>query len=418
MKRILAVVLVLVLVVSLTACGNNNNAGETGGTSAEPGATSTETPLSNSVKLLNGEKKLTIGYIGGSITLGSSAAQYLSGSDLNKEANLMNSWVNRMSTYFATNYPNATIETVNAGISNTQTNFGIYRLTKHLMNTDGHDMPDLVFIEFTSNDWNDGDDLKVEIESLFRNIYAANPYAEIVVLSTNVNLANASRKLYRELCEEYNIPFVDVGSKLRSAIRDKFNKTSETGPFFYTVDNLHPSAEGYKIYTDLIIETIEPLLKTKLESNKIYNYYDNLRAPIASSGLITDPKITEVKDLTFSGNAKIIEEPLNSNFYGTDLTLDKVAVVPSYLEMNNGSTVTANFTGSTFGVMVGHTKKAFKISYRIDGGEWKTKEQNSHLYEHTQVYILEHFLSEGNHTIEIKCESDGLRFGALLTNEK
>ncbi|MBR3961731.1 MAG: SGNH/GDSL hydrolase family protein, partial [Clostridia bacterium] len=214
MKRILAVVLVLVLVISFTACGNNNNAGETGGTSAEPGATSTETPLSNSVKLLNTEKKLTIGYIGGSITLGSSAAQYLSGSDLNKEANLMNSWVNRMSTYFATNYPNATIETVNAGISNTQTNFGIYRLTKHLMNTDGHDMPDLVFIEFTSNDWNDGDDLKVEIESLFRNIYAANPYAEIVVLSTNVNSANASRKLYRELCEEYNIPFVDVGSKL------------------------------------------------------------------------------------------------------------------------------------------------------------------------------------------------------------
>ena len=143
-----------------------------------------------------------------------------------------------------------------------------------------------------------------------------------------------------------------------------------------------------------------------------------MRAPIASNGLITAPKITEVKNLTFSGNAKIIEEPLNSNFYGTDLTLDKVAVVPSYLEMNNGSTVTASFTGSTFGVMVGHTKKAFKISYRIDGGEWKTKEQNSHLYEHTQVYILEHFLSEGNHTIEIKCESDGLRFGALLTNEK
>ena len=45
------------------------------------------------------------------------------------------------------------------------------------MNTNGHDMPDLVFIEFTTNDWNQGDELKTEIESLVRNIYKLNPYA-------------------------------------------------------------------------------------------------------------------------------------------------------------------------------------------------------------------------------------------------
>lgn len=86
--------------------------------------------------------------------------------------------------------------------------------------------------------------------------------------------------------------------------------------------------------------------------------------------------------------------------------------------MNNGSTISASFSGNAFGAIIGHTKNAFKFSYRIDGGEWKTKEQTGHLYEHTQVYILEHFLSEGSHTVEIKCESDGLRFGVMLTNEK
>ncbi len=322
-----------------------------------------------------------------------------------------------MSTYFAEQYPDATIETVNAGISNTQTNFGIYRLSKHLMNTDGHDMPDLVFVEFTTNDWISGDDLKIEIESLIRNIYAANPYAEIVVISTNVNSANSSRKLYREICTKYGIPYVDVGTRLRSSIREKFGTTSENGPYFYTVDNLHPSAEGYKVYTDLIIETIEPLLKVELKSKKIYNNYENLRKPVCSN-LITNPKITQIKNLTATGNAKLIEEPLTTNFYGTDLTVDTVPVVDAYLEMNTGSTVKHSFSGNTFGLLVGFTKNAFKVRYRIDGGEWQTYEVTSHLYEHTQVKILEHTLSDGAHTVEIEAQSDGFRLGAVLTNEK
>lgn len=395
--------------------GNTSNNGESvPGVTAQTGASETETALSNTVKLLQTEKKLTIGYIGGSITLGSSAATYMFNSELNKQADLKNSWVNRMSNYFAEKYPDAVIETVNAGISNTQTNFGIYRLTEQLMNTDGHDMPDLVFIEFTTNDWIGGDDLKIEIESLIRNIYAANPYAEIVIISTNVSTCD-SKKLYRELAGEYGIPFVDVGSRLRNCIREKFGTPSENGPYFYTVDNLHPSAEGYKIYSDLIIENIQPLLDTELKTDKIYNYYENLREPICSN-LITNPKKTTVETLKFSGNAVLVNSPLTVNYYGTDLQLDTVDFVPSYTQMNTGSTVSADFSGTAFGVIIGHTKNSFKFSYRIDGGEWKVKEQTSHLYEHTQVYILEHTLSEGNHTVEIKAETDGLRFGGILTN--
>lgn len=414
--------LTAIVITSLVGCGGEkpaDNSGSTeGGKTAQTGATETETALSNTVKLLNTEKKLTIGYIGGSITLGTSAKQYLSGSDLNKQADIMNSWVNRTSTYFAEKYPDAEIETVNAGISNTQTNFGIYRLEKHLMNTDGHDMPDLVFIEFTSNDWNSGEELKIEIESLIRNIYAANPYAEIVVISTNVNSASASRKLYREICGEYGIPYVDVGTKLRGAIREKFNKTSETGPFFYTVDNLHPSAEGYKLYCDLIFETIEPLLKTELKSDKLYNYHENLRKPICSN-LITDPKITLATELATTGNAKKVEEPLKVSLHGTGLTVETIPFVDAYIQMNNGSKIKYEFSGNTFGVLVGFTKTAFTMRYRIDGGEWKTYTNGtSHLYAHTQVKILEHTLSLGNHTVEIESQCDDFRLGAILTNEK
>lgn len=421
MKKILALILAILMVLTISACGGTENGGDNGGSSearpAETGASETESALANTAKLLKIEKKLTIGYIGGSITHGGSAAQKMGNSDLNKEGNLMNNWVNRTSTYFAEKYPDATIETVNVGASNTQTNFGIFRLGSQLMNTDGHDMPDLVFVEFTTNDWIGGDNLKKEIESLLRNIYAANPYTEIVVVSTNVSAGSDSRKLYRSLCEEYGIPFVDVGLKLRSAIREKHGTSDESGVKFYTTDNLHPSAEGYKLYTDYIIEVIEPLLEIKLKSDKLYNIYENLRAPVCSN-LITNPKITPANTLTASGNAALVEKPLTMFIYGTDLTDDTVTVVPNYIEMNAGSTVKFEFTGYTFGLLLGFTKNPFKMEYRIDGGEWKTYEMSSYLYEHTQVKILEYTLSDTNHTVEIKVLTDGFRLGGMLTNEK
>ena len=75
----------------------------------------TESPLMNTYKLLTNEKKLTIGYIGGSITMGASAG------DVRK------SWSHLVSGWFSEQFPEATIETINAGVSDTATNFGIYR---------------------------------------------------------------------------------------------------------------------------------------------------------------------------------------------------------------------------------------------------------------------------------------------------
>ncbi len=381
------------------------------------GAEATETPLSNAVKLLKAEKKLTIGYIGGSITNGNSATKRLTSSELNKEAKIKNSWVNRTSTYFAEKYPDAVIETVNVGVSNTQTNFAIFRLEKELMNTNGHDMPDLVFIEFCTNDWNSGDELKTEIESLVRNIYRLNPYAEIVVISTASAYKNASRLLYQEICKEYNIPFVCVGLKLRSAIRKKDGVSDEKTPLFYTTDNLHPSAEGYKLYTDLIIEALQPLLDTEIKEYKLYNYYEKMRAPIMEH-IIESPKVVYANELTLGGNAGLVETKLTHTMFGTAFSQNTVEVTPNCILLNKGDKITYNFSGATFGVIMKYRPQNFSYRYRIDGGEWVEKKVDSHLGNQTQASIWEHFLSDGEHTVELESLTDDNYIGAFLVNQK
>ena len=323
MKRIFALILVVLLVVTCFAgCGgdgtNTGNGGQNTGNNkiegpakVEVGAAVTESPLANTFKLLHsGDKKLTIGYLGGSITYGGSAKQVIAG----QKGGIELSYVNRISNWFKETYPNGTIETVNAGVSDTATNFGIYRLEKTLMNENGHDIPDLVFIEYTTNDWfyntQSKEDLLIQIESLILNVWEINPYAEIVFLSTNVAFKNDSNKAYKEIGEKYNIPFIDVGATLRKAKKDKCGKLDEaSGTYYYTTVNLHPSAAGYQVYFDTIKPVLEENLKLEIKDWKLYDYKAGLPAP-QNSNLIRKPAIITGEQLTVSGNASAVKKPI------------------------------------------------------------------------------------------------------------
>ncbi len=438
MKRILALILALSLLpVCFVGCdkkdaNNGENAGNrgtavNGPATVEYGAAAAETPLSNTYKLLHsGDKKITIGYLGGSITYGGSAAQALKG----QTPGIQFSYVNRVSNWFKGTYPDATIETVNAGISDTATNFGIFRLEKTLMNTNGHDMPDLVFVEYTTNDWfydtQTKEDLLIQIESLIRNIWELNPYAEIVFLSTQVEFKNDSIKAYKEIAEKYNIPYIDVGSPLRSAKKEKCGKLNEeSGTYYYTVDNLHPSVEGYKIYFDTIKPVLEENFKFDLKDWKLYDYKANLAAP-AYKNLINKPTMITADKLTVSGSAKVVQLPVSAGMYGTVLTVTNQIIISNCVDITGKATITAKFNGATLGMLFNMKggEKGFKMRYQIDGGEWQEFGVHSNswafqMYAHAQTFMFAHNLSDGEHTVKIEFE-DGAEtyFGALLVNGK
>ena len=372
-----------------------------------------EAELANTYKLLNNENKLTIGYIGGSITYGDSAKCIIEdGNVVSRDSgDINNSYVNRVSNWFKEKYPKATIETVNAGVSDTHSYLGLYRLEETLMNTNGHDMPDLVFIEFTTNDWDFHfgiDSIKAFAESLVLNVRSKNPYADIVILSTNVAGMNSGVvNAYKEVAYHYDIPFIDVGTPLRNAMVEATGSTNEAaGTFQYTVDNLHPSAAGYQIYFDTMLPVIEEALTGV--GNTMYNYVENA-IPTLCEDLILDPVAYDGNSDGVTYSEGCTTTPIAVNMHNTLLTeLDTMNVVDEGITLPVGGTVSATFNGNYVGLLLKVTTDDINLQYQIDDGEWQefviddNAVLKNHRYFHTNAFILASGLADGEHTITIK----------------
>ncbi len=392
-------------------------------------ATVSESPLSNTYKLLTKTKKLTIGYIGGSITYGSSAEK--------NGGNLSLSWANRTTNWFREQFPDAEITGVNAGSSDTMTSLALYRLETTLMNTDGHDMPNLIFIEFTSNDWSleiqGKQELRVQIESLFREIRRINPAAEIITVISNRTENSNSRLAYIEMSEHYGIPVVDAGAAMKAAMTARGHVEEYGDTCYYTTDNLHPSWRGYEIYLNECVKVFEKhLLGLKPKSDNLYSYGAHLPKPKCSP-LITSPTYINPRKLDFSGDAKILNFPVKAKMYNITPTIPQNLPVTPYqnqLYITGSTSVKTTFSGSTLGILMSPFPTGFNIRWRVDGGEWKTfmvDKNHTHafmLYDRPIVFLLEYNLSAGNHALEMEFlpTTDGgelqMRLGGICVNGK
>lgn len=384
------------------------------------GAKETESALANAYKLLTqGAKKLTIGYLGGSITLGVSAEK--------DGGSIEDSWVNRTSAWFQEQFPAATIETVNAGVSDTGTNFGLFRLEQCLMNENGHDMPDVVFVEFTNNDWTYGTqsraDLETQIESLFRNIWSYNPYAEIVVVSTNRDVTSTNHAAYKSIANRYNIPVISVGSALKSEMQ-KRGYTAENGStgFYYTTDDLHPSHRGYAVYFKEIKRVLEPeLIGLTLKSKLLYNYQEHAPGAKYRSKLITNPIIIPATSLSRTGDYVDEQKAVSVSMMGTGKVSKELPITNSRVSIYNEATITASFKGNTLGLLF-YMDADIEMTYSVDGGAKKTFTVNANnfgwqRYGHAQVFMLGHDLGKGEHTVVMKFTNyNRVNLGGILVN--
>ncbi len=387
-------------------------------------------PLQNTCKLLNEKKKLTIGYLGGSITLGSSCLHILRNGERieGQQGTMADSYVNRTTAWLRQKFPNANIQTVNAGVSDTHSQLGLYRLEKTLMNTDGHDIPDLVFIEFTSNDWVYGehsvDIVKAEVESLVINIRKINPFADIVIIATNTMGCHEmpKKQAHKDVAEHYGLPFIDVGIALQKRKNtdpeSAPTERAETKTLKYSIDNLHPSALGYKVYFNEIVKVLEPLLTDGV--NKLINRRNNHPAPLSKE--LYTPKMITSEDIKITGDYEISQNPMCVDLYGTnfDEKYDH-PLTDNFIILGSGSTLTAEFNGSILGVLLKMQRKIdVDLEFSVDGGEPQKFEINEgkmgfQRYPHTEAYFLKAGLSNKKHTLALKnLNENPVYIGALL----
>lgn len=375
--------------------------------------------LSNTYYALNKEKRLTIGYIGGSITYGVSATQNMTDDDGSVvPGDIMLSWANRTTTWFEENYPDAEIQHVNAGISDTATNFGLYRLEKDLMNNYGHEMPDLVFVEFTSNDWiyqnmPEGSqthaDIQRQIESLVNNIYSLNPYTDIVFVFSARSEDAASRQDYIKIANHYGLQCIDMGIPMQELMTARGVSQESEGSYYYTVDNLHPSSIGYGVF----FEQIENVLEKKLKGDMGYilqktNHLEKVSTRINDT-LWYNPTVLSASNLNITGTGYTMAGGCASDLYGTSRTTTTNTYITSDSVVVNSenTTISFTFTGTTFSTIFQMGSTGINMDYKIDGGNVKNFNCDDSTafafqkYGHTQIFVIEQDLEYGEHTVEL-----------------
>lgn len=350
--------------------------------------------LPNTLCRLTKEKKLTVGYFGGSITEGGGE----------------NGWRGRNNAWLRKQFPEAEITQIQAAIGGTGTALGVFRCEQDLLSK----KPDLVYVEFAVNDYGDWQNTSVNTESILRRIRQTAPTTEIVLVFTMTKNSRdgmdlrdepyRSRDLQMRLARHYNIPTVNIGDALWRAVKHQ-NGGDWTA---LAPDTVHPNADGYAYCAAEMQSFMETALSG--ESGEI----TLLPLPAPLNGALRE-------------NARLEDAALAHREGFTPVETSLCGRYPRYIEGTAGSSLTLEFFGDTVGLYWMMAKDSGDIEYSVDGGEWKSRSSWDHYclrFNRANSTILAAGLEPKMHTLQLRVreehnpqsEGTAVRIGAFLVN--
>lgn len=212
--------------------------------------------LSNLNKKIKINTPLTIAFIGGSIT--------------------QNGFCYRLqfAKFMEQKYPNVRFNWINAGVSGTGTDLGVFRVEEQVLSA----KPDLVFIEFSVNGG-----YAPAMEGIIRKIKTNNPQTDICLL---YSASESHMKTYQsgklpdvvieeeKLADHYNIPSIHMAKEAailehESKLIWKGKKDDTSGKIIFSTDGLHPTKAGGNIYASAMARSMETLLSEKGSENSL-----------------------------------------------------------------------------------------------------------------------------------------------------
>lgn len=195
--------------------------------------------LAKVIKKLQAGEEVTVAYLGGSITQGSSAG------DDKCYARLTTNWLEEQ-------FPDAKINYVRAGIGATGSYIGVHRADRDVLAYN----PDLVFIDFSVNDTTERTLTNKEAyEGLLRKLWKAESAPAIVTIAMTQQDGTSFQEYHGEIVKKYDIPMISY----RNAILDVIDK----GYIQWTDisdDNIHPNIPGHQVLTDLITNYLRSVI--------------------------------------------------------------------------------------------------------------------------------------------------------------
>jgi len=179
------------------------------------------TRLSNVFARARRGEPITIGVIGGSITVGAFAT------------NPLNSYSGRLLAWWREQFPRCDIRLINAGLGGTGSMYGALRAQKDLLSS----RPDFVVVEFAVNDnWTDGE----AFEGLVRQILAQPNTPAVLLLFMMWEKGGNDQDMQAKVGLHYRLPMVSFRDALWPEMAAGRLKWSD-----YIVDNVHPTDAGH-----------------------------------------------------------------------------------------------------------------------------------------------------------------------------
>ena len=322
-----------------------------------------------------GKGRLKIVYFGASITVGASASEH----DLYSWRALTTKWLRET-------YPDCGIVEVNSSIGGTGSDFAAFRIKEDVIDH----APDLVFVEFCTNDTLVADCTVYE-ETIIRRIRKDLPDADIVMVRLLQRRMHEkllkggfdeSYLSYEALAKRYGTGFVDLGKALYSHIEN-----GDGDYRIYTKDDVHPNDVGHRILADAAIAYLSSAI------GKGERPPENV-APLTSDRYM-DARLVRAKEGETDG------------FYYSDASFysDHGCAAAD----KAGAVLTFRFRGSVIGVVYQIAHDTGCAEWSIDGGEptrLVTWDEYALRFDRTSFLILKNDLKEGEHTLRIVCTGE------------
>jgi lysophospholipase L1-like esterase len=360
-----------------------------------------EDVLSRTAHKLAVDHRLCIGYFGGSITDGTGAS-----------AREKTSWRALTTEWFQKRFPRADVTAVNACIGGTGSDLGVYRVGRDLLAR----KPDMVFVEFSVNDsgrraTGTPDPLTPAMEGIVRQIWSANPNADVVFVYTTMKnyesflekggLSPAAIR-HQSVANHYGISSIDVGRFLWTRMRAEGKSWGD-----YFIDGVHPNDRGHALYAEAVRDFLEARDWTRQSTQTVV-----LPAPLS----VNSPVHTRMVDaFDHAGPGWMKVEKFNGS------------LCPHYIQSDQpGAQLVFPFQGNAIGLVWIMSGEGGDIEWSVDGSAYRRASSRRQggatnpLARHVMFAdpLWGTGLEPGNHELRLRGVDGGpVSIGSFIVNE-
>ncbi len=220
-------------------------------------------------------EKLTVGFLGGSITQGSLSSTPET------------CYAYRVYDWFRKTFPQSEFTYVNAGIGATDSQFGCARVREDLLSKN----PDFVLLEYAVND-EATEHFRETFEGVMRQILRADSHPALMVMYNVCYDTGANAQLqHAKVVRHYDIPAVSMQSTIYPELLAGRIENREITP-----DNLHPNDAGHELVASVITYGLEEIRKDLATPEAPAEF----PAPLTENAYETSVRYR-------NGNAKVLE---------------------------------------------------------------------------------------------------------------